>query len=1088
MSAAPGAGVAAGPSPRRLTEEQERAAERRAEPLLLSAAAGSGKTLVLVERFVRAVRSDGVAPGRILAITFTERAAGELRERVRARLLELGEREAARDTEAAFVGTFHSFCARVLRAHAPAAGLDPEFTILDEGLSGRLRDRAMRLALADLLRGERAEAVDVVAAYRVDRVAAMIGSVHAQLRSRGQRVPRLPELRPREGGELEEQALAACGELDLLLAAFGRAYEQLKRERGAVDFDDLELIAGELLTGDEAVRASWSGRFELLMVDEFQDTNPRQLAILRALDRGNLFTVGDELQSIYGFRHADVSLFRGRRAELEAVGASLALTHNFRSAPAVLEIVNTLFSERFEGFTPLVPARAGGEQEPHPHAAVELLISDREGWDERPELARELANGMPSAAPWRLAEAHALAARVAEMVQVEGVPAGDIVVLLRAGGDLRVYERALTLRGLRTLAAIGAFWEHQQVGDLIAYLRALANPLDELALYGVLASALVALSSDALALLAGAAREQGRGLWHAACSGAAPLSEREAAALSAFCRSLGQERESAQMRPLSDLIERAVQAASYRAHILSLEGGERRLANIHKLLRVARRFEAAEGRDLRGFLDHVTHLSSSAGAREAEAPVDGADPDAVRLMSIHAAKGLEFPVVCLADLGRAPNNAVPDLLVDGDRVGLRLALLDGERARPALEFEQLAVERAEREAEEEDRILYVAMTRARERLLLSGAAAFGRWADASASAGPISWLGPALVPDLPVRMQSEPRPLYDLQLPGGARLLCALGTPAGAGPAAQAAPAGAASGLTPSRSEPEPEAPRPPAATGAGSLSYTALSELERCGYRYYLQRVLGLPERAARGQGAEHGLSARDRGTLVHRLLETADFVRPEPLTERDVARAARDLGMRAADPERREIARLLTGALRSPMAHMLAGAQDVRREYPFAFSPGSQEPLITGVVDVLATVGHGRMLVVDYKSDRVDEHADLDEIVERDYAIQRQLYGLAVLRSGAQEVQVAHWFLARPGEHAEVRYTQADRPMLEAALAERLSHAHAGEYAVSPRPHRGLCLTCPGRGGMCSWGDEQTLRDNPEGQVQGASALNPR
>ena len=131
-----------------LTHEQEHAVARRAEPLLVSAAAGSGKTSVLVERFVRAVREDGIAPGRILAITFTERAAGELRARVRARLLELGDREAARDTEAAFVGTFHGFCARLLRAHPLAAGSTPTSPILDEGLAGRLREQAFATAAA----------------------------------------------------------------------------------------------------------------------------------------------------------------------------------------------------------------------------------------------------------------------------------------------------------------------------------------------------------------------------------------------------------------------------------------------------------------------------------------------------------------------------------------------------------------------------------------------------------------------------------------------------------------------------------------------------------------------------------------------------------------------------------------------------------------------------------------------------------------------------------------------------------------------------------------------------------------------------
>src|ERR1700740_492824 len=159
---------------RALTSEQESAVARRGEPLLVSAGAGSGKTSVLVERFVRTVCEDGVAPARILAITFTDRAAGELRERVRARLLSLGQREAARDTEAAFVSTFHGFCARLLRAHALAAGLDPQFQILDEALAADLRERAFALALGDFFAGQRDDAVELVAAYGADRVQMML--------------------------------------------------------------------------------------------------------------------------------------------------------------------------------------------------------------------------------------------------------------------------------------------------------------------------------------------------------------------------------------------------------------------------------------------------------------------------------------------------------------------------------------------------------------------------------------------------------------------------------------------------------------------------------------------------------------------------------------------------------------------------------------------------------------------------------------------------------------------------------------------------------------------------------------------------
>src|SRR4051794_35474361 len=157
----------AGGEVRALTDEQREAVARRSESLLVSAAAGSGKTSVLVERFVAAVRDDGLAPGRILAITFTERAAGELRERVRERLLELGDRQAARDTEAAFVGTFHGFCARLLRAHPFAAGLDPDFAILDEGLAGRLREQAFAAALREFLGAGGAGELDLLAAYGV---------------------------------------------------------------------------------------------------------------------------------------------------------------------------------------------------------------------------------------------------------------------------------------------------------------------------------------------------------------------------------------------------------------------------------------------------------------------------------------------------------------------------------------------------------------------------------------------------------------------------------------------------------------------------------------------------------------------------------------------------------------------------------------------------------------------------------------------------------------------------------------------------------------------------------------------------------
>ncbi len=1085
-------------SPHGLTGEQEPAAARRSEPLALAAAAGSGKTSVLVERFVRAVTEDGIAPGRILAITFTDRAAGELRMRVRARLLELGRRDDARDTEGASVGTFHGFCARLLRAHPLAAELDPAFAILDEGRAGRLREQAFKTAVTGLLADGRPEALDLLAAYRLGRVAAMIQRVYGELRSRGQLHPRLPTPAA-EQGEVGEEGRAGDPDdpdarrtlalLNELLGRFDEAYEALKQLRASLDFDDLELLAGRLLAERPLIRRSWSERFELLMVDEFQDTNPRQLAILRALERGNLFTVGDEFQSIYGFRHADVELFRARRQDLAASGQSLSLTRNFRSRPALLELVNAVFGERFEGYSPLVAGReppAAGGRGPE----VELLLNATDGWPEA------VSEGLGQGTLWRKAEARLLAGRIAELVGAGEAQPGEIVILLRATGDVELFERALALRGLRTLAAVGAFWGQQQIADLLAYLRAVANPLDELALHSALASPLGGCSLDALALLAEAASARGRGLWETAGLALGGedgglrelLSGADRAALERFCGLLAGERARMSRRTISQLIERALEATGYREHVLSMDWGERRIANIHKLLRLARRHELAEGRDLRGFLDLVDYLGRAA-AIEPDAPVEGVEPDAVRLMTIHAAKGLEFPVVCVADLGRKPNNQSPDLLVDGQRIGLRLVRLDGGESVKTLDYEELLGERRRREGEEEDRILYVAMTRARERLILCGSANLERWP--SPSATPIAWVAPALDAGLPELLAVGAEPAQLLVGEAGTPVRLHVNRP----PAASEAAAGSDPGAPAPAERPpgpvragagSPEAPEPTPVM-SGSLSYSSLSEFERCGYRFYLERVLRLPEDRAAGRPLEQagpeqaGLDPRSRGTLVHALMETLDFTAGSGPSAAVVLEAAAALGLEPGAGEADELAGLLGEAASGSMARRIAAARPVGREYPFALALGEAEPLLNGVIDLLAEQD-GVALVVDYKSDRVGPEEVLEELVERDYAIQRGLYALAALRRGAERVEVVHWFLARPEEPVSAVFEADREPELAARLRALAGRARAGRYGVSQRPHRALCLTCPGRASLCSWDEERTLRGDPEVQPEAA------
>ena len=236
----------------------------------------------------------------------------------------------------------------------------------------------------------------------------------------------------------------------------------------------------------------------------------------------------------------------------------------------------------------------------------------------------------------------------------------DIVLLFRATTHMGFYERALEERGIPTHVVGGrGYWAQQQVADLRHWLAALANPLDELAVYSVLASPLAGLSLDAVALIGLEARRAGRDPWwvlreawsrRRALELATPRPPTGAGA-AAFVDLFEAERRAAPQVSLETLIDRAVTRTGYDRHILSLPAGTRRMANVRKLMRMAREFEADEGRDLRGFIDTLAERDVLQ-PREGEAPLEAEALDAVRLMTVHRAKGLEFPVVCVADLGK----------------------------------------------------------------------------------------------------------------------------------------------------------------------------------------------------------------------------------------------------------------------------------------------------------------------------------------------------------------------------------------------------------------------------------------------------
>jgi len=1163
--------VLVGPGGRPFTAEQSAAIRARDGSRLLEANAGSGKTSVLVERFVRSVLEDGVRPPRILAITFTERAAGELRARVRERFVELGHRDEARETETAWVSTIHGFCARVLRAHAIAAGLDPLFTVLDEAAARTLRDQAWDRALGEILDGEHgAAALDLVAAYDTDRLRRMIARVHDELRSGGQTRPVLPrapavadpqallaplaaaastaaaELAGAGAGKRVGEALAkvqrcvellraqpgpasaqslcglsfggaanalktetclsylraleaytrACRDrasaaavvvLDDLLGRYATAYADVKRDRAGLDFDDLELFARDLLAAEPALRRSYAERFDRVMVDEFQDCNPRQLALFRALDRDDLFVVGDEQQSIYGFRHADVDVFRARRATLAIAGRVATLATNFRSRGQILETINAAFAPRLG--PDFVALREGREHVDAPAPLVELLLTDQAGWDGEGEDAIDLGD-LPQGAAWRHAEARLLAQRLRDLVDAGDAKAEEIVVLLRALGDLPVYERALEDQGLLTLSVGGrGYWGRQVVRDLCAWLAALANPRDETALYGVLASPLVGLSSDALAHVAAAGRGHAwQAIERACASGAAAadgelarcLEELDLRRLQAFAARFAAERALAPRLGLDELLRRVVEATGYDLHVLSLSGGARRLANVHKLQRLAAAYERDHGRDVRGLADLAT-AELEAEARETDAPVELGDVKAVRLMSIHAAKGLEFETVCVADLGRRRPGDDEDLLVDGDEIGLRLVGLDGTSEK-ALAFESLLHRARQRAAREEERVLYVALTRACERLILSGGAALQPWPREGPGAAPLTWLVPALLDGDLGRLPTAAEPVCDIAWSDArhsASLRCSLNRPDTIGRVLRPAsltPAGAT--LPVAAPQPLPAAEpaerhRPPVVR---TLSYSALSAWGACGYRFYLTRVLRLREeaviRVAAAGAAAPTLDPRVRGTLVHALLEHPGAAAPR------VADVAAAHGVALTDAESADVARLADAFEQSPLAARLARARSVWREHAFAVSLG--DTLLTGVVDVLARERGGAQLVVDYKTDALDPGADVAAYVEVHYGVQRRVYALAALRGGAARVEIAYLFLECPREPVVSRFEAADADDVEAQLAALAAGMLAGEYPVTEHPHRELCEGCPGRRALCSHPERVTMQERERPSVQ--------
>ena len=765
---------------------------------VVSAGAGSGKTRVLVTRWVQALALHGFRPERLLAITFTDKAAGEMLERVR---VELDARVAAGGEQAAGwkgareglwraqIGTIHSFCSSLLREFPLEAGVDPDFGVLEEIDRGVLIDEVAaqtvdRLAERDLpaldvlarLWGRRyvcarvaelltdrsraelwagqvtgrspgalrkewtalAEGIRDAARGRVLQaplapsaleetggwpklIAAVLTQRHEPRKRIREEWQPLAEAAAREGAALMlglDEATAAADKLlseltpalsEIALVAIERYDQHLERSR-RLDFDTLQRLAGRLLAERADVRARVRARYDQVFVDEAQDTAPEQWALIRAvagdgggeLSAGGFFAVGDRQQSIYGFRGADPGQFTALGAQMEAAGGRrirLATSYRMRAAP--LALTNHLAGRLFDEPEPLDAGRpdAGGDDP----GAVELIVTD--DGDAAGVQVERLAG--------------AVVGRIVQLMERRGLRSEECALLVRSRSHLEIWEDALWRADLPFVTAAGVgFFQRREIYDLAALLAFLHDARNDIALATVLRSPLFALSDAGLVAIAGFRRG---GLWKALRDRAeAPAHEDDRQAAAAAVEVLGRLRRLSGRMPAGPLLRLAVEETGYIGVLAAAPRGEQALANVEKLIAIVRN-EAGPLGPLVRRLDRL--LGGSQRESQAALAVEGRE--GVRVMTIHASKGLEFPLVAVGDLGRQLRSSLTDsLYLDRLEPGGPLCLAPSLAGRaegvdqPVIRW--LIGQRRQAAARaEEARLLYVACTRARDVLLLA---------------------------------------------------------------------------------------------------------------------------------------------------------------------------------------------------------------------------------------------------------------------------------------------------------------------------------------------------------------------------------
>ena len=666
-----------------LNDAQRKAVDHHTGPLLVVAGAGSGKTRALTHRIAHLIGHHGVDPAEVLAVTFTNKAAREMKERLELLLAQklaqsqFGQpwstlraaeqrqlrgriyREVIKDL---WIGTFHALFARLLRfdidKYKDGEGLSwtRQFSIYDENDAQSLVKEIVTQELG--LDPKR---------FEPKKVRWAISSAKNQ----GQ----LPE-------HLEAEAR---GQRDRQVAQAYRHYRRALAANNALDFDDLLLLPVQLLRQNEQVRHYWHRRFRHVLVDEYQDTNRTQYDLIKLLvtdgqdpekfeewGERSVFVVGDADQSIYSFRAADFTILMGFQKDFgdgaadETTATMVKLEENYRSTATILEAANALIAHNSERIDKVLrPTR--GEGEP-----IHLIRCDDE-----------------------IAEAEAVVHRMRMLDAAHpDLRWGDMAVLYRTNAQSRALEESLVRWGIPYLVVGGLrFYDRREIKDVLAYLRLLVNPADSVSLLRVLNVPRRGIGKTTVERLSDAAAQLGLPLWEVVNDAEAvrSLGGRSAKGLLQFAELINDLARRAQDSPPSELVQRVMEQSGYVAELIAeaSDEAEERRRNLQELVNAALQYqEENEEGSLEGFLASAA-LASDADSKDTAA-------DRVTLMTLHASKGLEFPVVFL--------------------VGLEQGLFPSYRS-----LEDPAA------LEEERRLCYVGLTRAKERLFLSHASERRLW-------------------------------------------------------------------------------------------------------------------------------------------------------------------------------------------------------------------------------------------------------------------------------------------------------------------------------------------------------------------------